>query len=1163
MNLRTLRNSVLLSCLMVAAFLCPLTTHAQTVTGSVTGQVTDSTGAIIPKAEVIVENISTGVKTSTTTNGSGVYTVRFLPIGQYRVTITATGFGPLTTAVFTLEVNQTAELNEKLGIGSVTKVDVTTEVAPILDTTDATLATTFTATQLANLPLNGGNFSEVTIFQPGAVATSPQGFTGNNAIERETFNSGTPSVNGNRGQANNYTLEGADNNEGQNNLIAYNPAVEALGEVRVISSNAPATYGNANGGAVVALLKSGTNQIHGSAFGYLQNDNLNANSWDHKHATPIVTRNPYTQTQFGGTIGGPVIIPHFFNGRDKLFFFGDYKGVRKHTGGLGLTSVLPSDFRKGDFSRLLNPPIVNGSPEYQPIQLYDSQNDFAPYLNNQVPVTNPVATYLFAHPELYPIENTTPSDGLMSNNYQGPQKNFIVNNQFDVKIDYAEGQSNKFTAFYSQGRAYDGNSSLTAVFFPSANVYPSKLSGGSWIHTFSAAVVNEARFGFTRVRWDNSIPTDPSGVFGLGGDALVGIPFGVQKYVGFSQQSFGSGNVGTSANTQILRDNTFNYYDNLTWQFHQHLFSMGVQATRYQQNYLNASNFGFLGNFNYNGQYTSAPGTDSAPGYGPADFVLNRVQSTQLGSTLGIIGNRQWRTAGYFQDDWKVSSKLTINLGIRYEVDQPWYEAHDKTANVILVGGVAQLEYAGSVPVGAATGATVCPNRACYNATYNQIQPRFGFAYQAAPRFVLRGGYGATSFFEGDAFNQRLTSSPPFAVGSNVSAPPPTTTSGGTPFTVQGGLSPQFNDVTNSVYSIWPQNQQPAYIHEYNLTTEYALTNTLSLSASYLGESGHHLADYGNPNGWTLAQNDIYSQLPDDVRSNPALYPTSLNTPYMNLPGVGPGGYVLQTESRAMMNYNGLLTSLRQRTSHGLEYTINYTFAKAMTDSSGNYGSSPGTSGSSGAYQNYFDSAADYGASSNDIRHNLTAIGTYALPVGHGMMYGGNMNRALDLAVGGWKISGSLINYSGLPITINGPTATSTNNPGGGFRANQYRHFKVVNRTIDHWWGTDASAVPCAAGEDNGVCAYGIASATPGQLQFGTAAINTERAPGYRQIDSSLFKDFHIYGEHAIGFRANFYNLFNISSYGNPSNNVGGTLGQITGVNSPPRQIELSAHYNF
>jgi hypothetical protein len=1155
----------------IAALFCTPALMAQDVSGSVTGAVTDSSGAVIPGAHVTAENVGTSVKTESTTNDSGVFTIRFLPIGTYRVTVEAAGFGSQSIPSFALEVNQTVKINASLKVGSSnTSVEVQGELAPILNTTDATLANTFTANELANLPLNGGNFSEVTIFQPGAVATSPQGFTGNNAIERETFNSGTPSINGNRGQANNYTLEGADNNEPQNNLIAYNPAVEALGEVRVITSNAPATYGNANGGAVVAILKSGTNQFHGSAFMYLEDDKLDANTWANKFTSPITPRNPYTQTQFGGTLGGPIW-------RDKkLFFFGDYKGVRRHSGGIASTNVIPAAFRNGDFSAL----YANGG-----VQLYDTQNNFAPYKNNQIPaIINPVAKYLFAHPDLYPLPNAVPTDGLMQNNFQGPTKSFVVNNQFDAKIEWDPGTTNKFTAFYSAGRAFDETSALIQVNFPSQNVYPSKLSGGSWIHTFSPAIVNDARFGFTRVRWDNSIPTDPSGDFGLKGNSIVGIPFGTQSYVGFSQQNFQSGQVGTQANTQILRDNTFNYYDNLTWQHGQHLFSMGVQATRYQQNYLNASNFGFLGSFTYgniNGAtstFTQKPGV--SPGYAVADFVLDRVSQTALGSTLGIIGNRQWRTAGYFQDDWKVTPNLTFNLGVRYEFDQPWYEAHNKTANVVLINGAAQLEYAGSIPVGAPSGSSLCPTKACYNANWTQIMPRFGFAYQAAPRLVIRGGYGATSFFEGDAFNQRLTSSPPFAVGSNPQATAPLGTSGGKPFKVEDGLSQQFNDVTNSTYSVWPQNQKPAYINEFNLTTEFALSNTLSLSASYLGETGHHLADYGNPNEWTLAQANAVATANIGNTSGTQIIPASAVTPYSNLAGVSTNSGVLITESRAMMNYNGLLASLRQRTHHGLEYTINYTYAKAMTDSPGNYGSSPGTSGANGAYQDYFNSAADYGPSSNDIRHNLTAIATYALPFGRGQIYGAGMNRALDEIVGGWKISGTLLNYTGFPITINGPNPTGINSDGGG-RANQYRHFKIVNRSVSNWWGTDPSVNhpvtdpvthmvvnTCASiASDDGVCAYGPASsqnfpAVP--LAFGDAAVNSERAPGYRQFDSSLFKDFHIYGEHVIGFRANFYNLFNIASYGNPSNNITNTnFGQITSVNSPPRQIELSAHYNF
>jgi hypothetical protein len=1150
MSIKKIRFTPFLFCLM-AAWLCTGFMYAQTVTGSITGTVTDSSGAVVPGAHVTARNVDTAVQTQTTTNHAGDYTIRFLPIGTYDVTVEAPGFGAQTVPPFALEVNQTAKIDASLTVGSSKEnVEVHGEVAPILDTTDATLASTFTANQLGNLPLNGGNFSQVTEFMPGAVVTDPAAMTSNNAIERETYNSGTPSINGNRGQANNYTLEEADNNEPQNNLIAYNPAVEALGELRVISSNAPATYGNANGGAVIAIFKSGTNQFHGSAYAYLENYHLDANTWSNNFQIPVVPKNPYNQTRFGGTLGGPIWRSK------KLFFFGDYYGVRKHSGGLGTASVLTAAMRTGDFSALYTDP--SGS-----VQLYDTQNNFAEFQNNQVPVLNPVVQYLVANPKLYPLPNATPTDGLMASNYQGPQNSFIDNNQYDIKIEWDPGTKNKFTAFYSSGRSYDGTSQLIPALFPSTDDYPSKLGGGNWIHTFSNAIVNEARFGFTRVRWDNSVPSDPSGAFGLKGNSVVGIPFGAQSYDGFSEQSFSPGQVGTNANVQIIRDNTFNYYDNLTWQHGRHLLSIGIQALRYQQNYLNASNFGFLGTMNYNGEYSGEPGVSA--GYAPADFVLNRVDNTQLASALGTTGNRQWRTAGYIQDDWQATSRLTINLGLRYEFDEPWIEAHNKTANVIFQDGVPVVEYAGSVPAGAVTGSIVCPTRACYNANYTQFMPRLGFAYQVTPHFVIRGGYGATSFLEGDNANQRLTSSPPFVSGSNVTAPAPTTTTGGTPFTVQDGFDTQNNTIVNPVYSVWPQNQQPAYISEYNLTAEYALTNSLSLSASYLGESGQHLSIYGNANELTLAQYNAISLANVGNTSGTTIVPASAVAPYSSL--VGETGTILLTGSGSMMNYNGAQVMLRQRTHHGLEFTLNYTFAKAMTNSPGNFGSSPGTSGADGAYQDFYNSRADYGPSSNDIRHNLTFNGVYAIPVGH-------VNPILYEIIGGWKLSATLINYTGLPITINGPN--NVNQDGttmyGQARANQYRHFKVIHRTLNNWWGTGPTVVDivngvnqCTViGSDNGVCAYGPEGSTPGALEFGTAAVNSERAPGYRQVDTSLFKDFHIHGEQSIGFRVNFYNIFNIASYSAPNNSINSTtFGQITNVNSPPRQIEFSAHYSF
>jgi hypothetical protein len=558
----------------------------------------------------------------------------------------------------------------------------------------------------------------VTLFVPGAVDTDPHGMTGNNAIERSTYNNGIPEIDGNRAQANNYTLDGIDVNEGQNNLIAYNPAPDAIQEIKVISANAPAEYGNVNGGEVISVLKSGTNQFHGSAYGFLENQNLDANTWGNNHNIPIITINPYTQTIFGGTVGGPIR-------HEKLFFFADYEGIRSHSGGLQHASVIPDAMRNGDFSVLLRPSAL-----YSPIQLYDSQNNFAPYVNSKVPVINPILSFLNAHSGLYPLPNATPTDGLTQNNYQGPIRKFVVNNQGDIKLDYSLRTADTIAGFYAQSDAYDEQTAVLAISFPSQNVYPTKLGGATWVHVFSPAVVNEARIGFTRVRWDNGVPTDPTEVFGLTGNKQIGIPFGAQQYVGFAAQIISASinatfngtsisTIGNSANVQVLRDNTFSYGDNLARQRGRHLLGMGVQAIRYQQNYLNAGNYGGTGNLYYTGQFTQNPNFSAAQGYGIADFVLDYVNQATIGIPGGLVGNRQWRAAGFFQDDWKIRPNVTLNLGIRYEYDQPWYEVNNKTANVLLETGT--VLYAGAIPASAPSGTEHCRNRACYQPNYAQI----------------------------------------------------------------------------------------------------------------------------------------------------------------------------------------------------------------------------------------------------------------------------------------------------------------------------------------------------------------------------------------------------------------------------------------------------------
>lgn len=1140
--------------------LLPSAAVGQTTTGNITGNVTDPSGAVIVGATVTAHNVATGVNSPATTNASGSYIIRFLPIGPYTVTVEASGFGTQSIPEFSLEIDQTAKFNVMLKPGSASQTVRVSGTAPILNTNDASLGVTFTSNEIKNVPLNGLNFSSVTLYMPGVVSTNgPEGMTGNNAIERSTYNSDIPNVNGNRSQSNNYTLDGVDMNETENNLIAYNPAPEAIQQMKVITANAPAEYGNVNGGDVISVLKSGTNQFHGSAYYELQNENMNANSWANDHASPIIPINPYTQSQFGGTIGGPIL-------HNKLFFFADYLGAREHTGGTGTYSVFTQAMRGGDFSALLNPPTPpGGGTPNTPVQLYDTQNNFAPYANNQIPIVNPVAKFLFAHPSLYPLPNATPTDGVAANNFQGPQRSFTVNNQFDVKIEADPRAADKITGFYGQSTAYDGQVPVLEIVFPSQNRFPTKLGGATWVHIFSPSIVNSARVGFTRVFWTQNIPSDPSGQFGLTGNAKVGIPFGNQPFPGYSGQSIKSGPSagGNPAFNGSIIDNTYGYSDNLTWQYGLHLFSMGVQANRYQNNYITSNNDGFLGSFGYTGVFTSnpLPGATAAAGYGAADFVLDRVDNAQVTSQGVFVGQRQWRTAGFFQDDWKLRPTLTLNLGLRYEYDQPWYEVNNKTGNILLSTGT--VEYAGKIPAGAAPGAQVCGNRACYQPTYSQIMPRLGFSFQATDRFVIRGGYGATSFFEGNAGNQRLTSIYPFIQATAVTAIEPAAAmpasgtssaqaaTGGVPRTVEQGFTSSTSAINfqGSQYSAWPQNIRPAYIQEWSLTTEYALNNVTSLQVGYLGEQGQHLIDYGN------------------VNQQPVPDPTFSSAPYASV-GTGSAlgavgsGKLLITESRAMMNYNALEVVLRHRASHGLEYTLNYTYSKSMTNSLGNY--TLNVSGFSGAFQNYYNSHADYGPSGSDATHNASGVAVYALPFGRGKQFGSGANRLVDALVGGWSVSGTGVAYSGFPETITGPGG-SLYNSYGQERANQYRKLRIVHRSPANWFGTDPSATPCqVGGVDNGVCAYGAATSAT----FGTASNGSERGPRFIQVDSAAFKDFHTFREQTIGFRADAFNVFNIVSYGNPDTGVtDSTFGNITNQGTPTRSaaraLQLSLHYNF
>jgi hypothetical protein len=1123
--------------------LCVPAAMAQNVTGSITGTVADPSGAVIAGAHVMARDLDTGVDTTRTTNSDGAYRIDFLPAGHYQLTVQAAGFSKATLPAFTLEAVETPTLNVTLQVGSGAETVKVTGAPPILDTSDPTISSTFTANTISNFPLNGLDFSALTLYQPGAVDTD--GTSGPTVLERSTYFVDTPNMNGNRAQANNYTLDGIDINETFNNLISYSPSPDSLQEVKVLTANSPAQFGNVAGGGVVSILKSGTNAFHGSAFGYVQDYRLNANSWQNNQSdTPI---NPFSQAQFGGSVGGPIL-------RNKLFFFVDYLGSRYHTGGTGFASVYTAQERTGNFSDLL---AATGT------QLYNPSGAFAPYVGDIIPVVNPVAKYLFANPKIYPLPNNLATDGLIHNDYKGPTRSYKANNQGDIKIEYDFRASDKITGFYSMSTAYDGSTAVLPITFPGVNLYPTRVTGANWVHTFSSALVNSLHIGFTRTDWNQGFPQDSTGQFGTSGDAKVGIAFANQTFNGFTFQNiqgvYGASNnnngpsgVGTPAFDGGVIDNTYSYMDDVIWQHGRHTFTFGVEAIRYQNNYPTSNNNGYLGSLTYNGAFTSNPAVPNS-GYGGADFVLDDVSGAAVTLSSVNVGQRQWRAAGYAQDDYRALPNLTLNVGVRWEYDEPWIEENDKTGNIDLNTG--QVIYAGHVPTGAPVGAGLCSNHGCYDSNFRQIMPRLGFEYQATNRIVVRGGYGATSFYEGNSSNQRLTSITPFIQAVNVNVITPTAGNPGDPRTAEQGFTGG-TVAYGGTFNVYPQNIQPAYIQEWNLTGEYALTHSASLQVGYIGEQGQHIEDYGNVNQYR-------------VNGDPTSAPF-YNNQYIGVNAIDPSvsigsNSLLITESRAMMNYNALQSTLRQRIVHGLEFTVNYTYGKAMTNSLGNYALN--VNGFSGAFQNYYDSAADYGPAGYDVKHNLSFTGVYALPFGRGQEFFSGAHRAVDEAIGGWKLSAAGVAWSGFPETVTGPGNNS--NSYGNSRPDQYRKPKIVNRNLAQWFGNDPSVRDFCTNGDDGVCAYGVPAANAsGGTAFGTARNGSLRGPGFNNVDLSAFKDFHTYQEQVVGFRFDAFNAFNIVSYGNPDTNAADTtnFGAITTqsqIRSQERRLQFSAHYSF
>jgi len=1146
-------------------FTSGLALSGQTITGDITGTVTDATGAVVDKASVTALNVDTGVKVSTVTNSAGFYTIRFLQIGSYQVRVQKQGFDTQVFPAFALEQGSIVKVDCKLAVGKTsTVVQVKGDLEPLLDTEDAMTTTTLDSTAIENITNNGRNFSLFTALIPGAVDTYPQQLSGQFATERDANQTSEIGANGNRAQGNDYVLDGVEINETVTNLIGYNPNLDALSEVKVISGNPDAEYGNSVGMTVLAATKSGTNQYHGTAGIYIENENLDANSWANKNKvapTPITPINPFEQNIWSGAIGGPVRIPWLFNGRNKLFFFMDYEGTRSSTAGSTTASVLSAKMRTGDFSELLSPAIMCGgtcSSQSKLIQLYNPANSFAPYPNNQIPVSNPVVQFLVAHPNIYPLPNATPSgNSPIASNYIGSHQSTSRNDQGDIKIDWTPTDRDRASFRYTQGEASDYTLNPLEIEFPTPNDYPVKGFAMDYAHTFSANLVNDFTCCFFRTRYTSSLPLDLTGLFGTKGNSIVGIGTTTQTVPGFSQQNFPNGGVsavGAIGGGSDEINNIFSYVDNVSYQHGRHLFKAGVQFERYQQNYFSSTG-GLLGSFGFTGVYTSNPNvgagnatTPSAPGYGTADWVLDEAQNEAYG-TAQKIGQRQWRDAYYFQDNWRFRPRLTLYLGVRYQYDQPVYEAHNKEAN-------PQASYDGKGGYTMLTAGQNGASRALYNPTYHDILPRFGVDYQIKPWLVLSIGYGDVSFMEGGTSGDRLTENAPFQYNFSLTGTPPGTSSPGVFFQVTNGFSSTNPSYTGSQYFSFNPQLQPEVVQNYNVTLQYEMGSTRLLKVGYVGQKGYHLLEEYRGNeavnpctvGGVIEPYNYNSGGNNCAVINP--------TPFAQL--VGQGGNVITTDSSAIMEYDGMQVQFRQTLWNGLDFTANYALAKAFTDATG-FQAVADVNGTGVAPEDSYNVPLNWGLAGQSEKSTFNANAVYQLPFGRGHLLLSKANPILDEAINGWKLSGVVLAYTGFPNTVSASSQGIQTYYNG---APQQRPMKlgVLQKLPSYksngdlyYFGAQTAAT------------IGAAYGTVPNGQFGTTKVGDLRGPGYVAYDASAFKTFTLFREQTLGFEVDAYNLLNHVNWQNPSTSSGSpsTFGEITSVRGQERHLQIAAKYTF
>jgi hypothetical protein len=1096
--------------------------------GEITGHVSDPSGAAVPGSSITVTNINTNAVRTTLTTESGDYSFPSMPPGSYRARIEHSGFRTTTSQTIDVQVQQVVRLDVTLQLGQVTDTIEVAATADLLQAENATLGAVVENKIISELPLNGRNYLNLVALAPNVNTLSP--FAGQ-AGARQGGDRANQSIStgGQRIMYNYFTLDGVNNTDPNFNTYVALPSIDAIQEFKVQIGVYPAEFGHQST-QVNVLTKSGGNQYHGSLFEFLRNNKFDAQPYSFTSVHPPVS--PLRWNDFGFEVDGPVRIPKLFNGRDKLFFMANDEWLLQRRSALATYSVPTPAMFKGDFSALTT-------------VIYDPTTK-QPFPSNTIPTArlDPVSLRLLN----YYNSSTLPG---LTNNYTQFNSTPADRNGFVLRMDFVESGKSQWSGRYSWG---DENSITTGLNIAGSKILTNyEQYAASNTRTFTPNVVNEARYGYTR--FYNSIGTRAAFETDVVGAVNIpGLKSGPPVTWGIPSVTFsgtGFAGIGDSTEGPYANDNnTLQLVDKLSWIRGKHTFRFGFEYDR--------QNFNSSGNQFSRGQFTFQPNATQSSartgGYAFAEFLLGELYQSTIAVAIANVRLQRNTEAAFIDDTWKLTPKLTLSLGLRYELTPPF----TNTTGDLFVAHVPHIYFSPNVPQSewpffvrqgnctdpyaglnirwTATKA-VCSNGLLADqlmeTKYKNFAPRVGVAYSLSPKTVIRAGFGIF-------YNQEVGNPVYFDLGRNIAARVTLTSDISNPTLLWNNAVPGGSGAIAQVPP--PYAYGDAYDHATPYTTQYLLNvqrqfgNNWVVETGYLGSESHHMYGFQNLN----------QAIPGTTGN------VATRTPF------GSYGVIQQVADGFNAVYNSGSVRATRRFSQGLSLTSSYTLSKSLDNSSG-------------IRVQGFDTLfpqdsrclrCERARSAFDTRHRWVTGATYDLPVGKGKAVDVG-NTAVDTLVGGWQLSGQFTLQSGVPqnITIGGIDNASTGNAGydrpvytgvgSGF---------APNPTPSRWYDPASFIM-----------------ASPGQ--FGNVGRNFLTTPHFRTLDFSVHKQFRMpYSEHhLLQFRAEAFNVLNHPVWGAPSGNIlagaafpgapsnaaRSGFGVISTTAAAMRQIQLGLKYSF